>query len=217
MICVIIIYYEEQTMNTMQALISSMIISDVLRTPRIIDAFTRVGRRYFVPERLSEFMYSDRPLPIGNNQTISQPSTVAFMLEQLAPQEGNRVLDIGSGSGWTTALLCYIVGESGSVTGVERVDALVKQGSKNLAQFHFSHDCHIKKAEEALGIPSQQFDRILVSASAEEVPVELFKQLKLGGVLVIPIQNSIFRFEKISESDVKSEEFPGFVFVPLIG
>lgn len=204
-------------MNTMQSLISAMIVSNVLRTPRIIDAFTRVDRRYFVPERLSEFMYSDRPLPIGNDQTISQPSTVAFMLELLSPQEGDDVLDIGSGSGWTTSLLCYIVGESGSVRGVERVDALVKQGSANLAQFHFSHDCHIQKAGVALGIPTKQFDRILVSASAEEVPEALFKQLKVGGVLVIPIRNSIFRFEKISETNVKSEEFPGFVFVPLIG
>ena len=203
-------------MNTMQALINTMIVSDVLRTPRIIDAFTRVDRRYFVPERLSELMYIDRPLPIGNDQTISQPSTVVFMLEHLAAQEGDSVLDIGSGSGWTTSLLCYIVGESGSVTGVERVEALVKQGSANLSKFHFSHECHIQKVGESLGIPGKEFDKILVSASAEEIPHALFKQLNVGGVLVIPVQNSIFKFTKISETEVKSEEFPGFVFVPLI-
>ena len=203
-------------MNGMQELINSMIVSGILRTSRIIDAFTRVDRKYFVPETVSDFMYIDKPLPIGNNQTISQPSTVAFMLEHLAPKEGDKVLDIGSGSGWTTSLLCYIVGENGSVTGVERVDALVKQGSKNLLQFHFTHDCHIQKAGESLGIPDTLFDKILVSASAEEVPEALFDQLNIGGILVIPVKNSIFKFKKTSETYVEREEFPGFVFVPLI-
>ena len=200
----------------MQELINSMIVSGILRTSRIIDAFTRVDRKYFVPETVSDLMYIDKPLPIGNNQTISQPSTVAFMLEHLAPKEGDKVLDIGSGSGWTTSLLCYIVGEIGSVTGVERVDALVKQGSENLSKFHFTHDCHIQKAGETLGIPGKQFDKILVSASAEEVPEVLFNQLKVGGILVIPVKNSIFKFKKTSETYVEREEFSGFVFVPLI-
>ena len=203
-------------MNGIQELIDSMIVSGILSTPRIIDAFTRVDRKYFVPESVSDLMYIDKPLPIGNNQTISQPSTVAFMLEHLAPKEGDKVLDIGSGSGWTTSLLCYIVGENGSVTGVERVDALVKQGSENLSQFHFTHDCHIQKVGEKLGIPDKQFDKILVSASADEVPDALFNQLKVGGTLVIPVKNSIFKFKKTSETYVEREEFPGFVFVPLI-
>lgn len=203
-------------MNRMQELIDSMIVSGILRTSRIIDAFTRVDRKYFVPESVSNLMYIDKPLPIGNNQTISQPSTVAFMLEHLAPKEGDTVLDIGSGSGWTTSLLCYIVGENGSVTGVERVDELVKQGSENLSQFQFTHDCHIQKAGEILGIPGALFDKILVSASAEEVPEALFNQLKIGGILVIPVKNSIFKFKKTSETYVEREEFRGFVFVPLI-
>uniref|UniRef100_UPI00345CDCD1 protein-L-isoaspartate O-methyltransferase family protein n=1 Tax=Sulfurovum sp. TaxID=1969726 RepID=UPI00345CDCD1 len=86
-------------MNSLQELIDSMVIAGTLHTPAIIDAFYKMDRKYFVPEAFREHMYVDAPLPIGNDQTISQPSTVAFMLEKLEPKEGNKVLDIGSGSG----------------------------------------------------------------------------------------------------------------------
>lgn len=202
-------------MKTLHELVDDMIFSNMLKSPHIIDAFKEVDRKYFVPVSFAEHTYIDAPIPIGNSQTISQPSTVAFMLERLAPQEGDKVLDIGSGSGWTTALLCHIVGEEGSVTGVERVDALVEQGRENLSKFNFNH-CRIKQAGEKLGLPGEQFDRILVSASADEIPEELFSQLKIGGILVIPVENSIYKFKKVSEEEIKTEEFYGFVFVPLI-
>ena len=202
-------------MKTMHELVDDMIFSNMLKSPQIIDAFREIDRKYFVPDSFSDHIYIDAPLPIGNNQTISQPSTVAFMLEHLEPQEGDTVLDIGSGSGWTTALLCQIVGEEGSVTGIERVGALVEQGRENLSKFNFNH-CRIKQAGEKLGLPGEQFDRILVSASADEIPEELFSQLKIGGILVIPVENSIYKFKKVSEEDIKIEEFYGFVFVPLI-
>ena len=202
-------------MKTMHELVDEMIFSNVLKSPHIIDAFKAVDRKYFVPEVLREETYIDYALPIGNGQTISQPSTVAFMLEKLAPQKGDRVLDIGSGSGWTTALLCHIVGEEGSVTGLERVSALVEQGEDNLSQFDFDHGC-IKKAGEKLGVPGEEFDRILVSAAADEIPEELFSQLKVGGILVIPVENSIYKFKKVSEEKIEQEAFYGFIFVPLI-
>ena len=200
----------------MQVLIDEMIFSDMLRSPQIIDAFRVVDRKYFVPESYGDHIYVDAPLPIGNGQTISQPSTVAFMLEHLAPKEGEKVLDIGSGSGWTTALLCHIVGDKGSVTGIERMDALVEQGEENLAKFKFGSHCRIQRAGEKLGLPGEQFDRILVSASSDEIPEELFLQLKVGGILVIPVKNSIFKFKKVSDTYVEREAFYGFVFVPLI-
>ena len=203
-------------MENMQALVDTMIFSDRLESPEIIDAFSKVDRKYFVPESFGDHIYVDAPLPIGNGQTISQPSTVAFMLEKLEPEEGGKVLDIGSGSGWTTALLCHIVGEKGSVTGLERMDALVEQGEENLSKLQFGSHCRIQRAGEKLGMPGEQFDRILVSASADEIPEELFLQLKIGGILVIPVRNSIFKFKKVSDTYVEREEFYGFVFVPLI-
>ncbi len=200
----------------MDRLVDDMISSGMLQSPLIIDAFRTIDRKYFVPEEYEDEAYADMPLPIGDYQTISQPSTVAFMLERLAPQDGNTVLDIGSGSGWTTALLCYMVGDKGSVIGLERISSLVEQGRENLSKFRFNSHCHIERAGEELGLPGKQFDRILVSASADEIPETLFVQLKIGGILVIPIGESIFKFTKVSETQVDKEEFYGFVFVPLI-
>lgn len=203
-------------MDTLEKLVNSMIFSGMLKTPHIIDAFTAIDRRYFIPVEYADFTYIDAPLGIGNAQTISQPSTVAFMLEQLDVHKGHKVLDIGSGSGWTTALLCHIVGEEGSVLGLERIDALVEQGRENLARFNSDGRCRIQKAKKVLGMPGEQYDRILVSASADEIPQELFSQLNIGGILVIPVQESIFKFEKIAPDEIKEEEFYGFSFVPLV-
>jgi len=202
--------------KNMHTLVNEMIFSEILRSREIIDAFTAVDRKYFVPYAVAEHTYVDVPLSIGNNQTISQPSTVAFMLEHLNVQDGDTVLDIGSGSGWTTALLCHLAGKEGSVTGLERVEALVEQGKTNLSKIHTHSHCAIKRAGEALGLPGEQFDKILVSASAEEIPEALFSQLKVGGTLVMPIGKSIFKFNKLSETHIEKEEFYGFVFVPLI-
>ncbi len=202
-------------MKTNKELIQSMRDSGVLKNPGITRAFEKIDRKYFLPEPFNADMYGDYPLPIGNNQTISQPTTVAFMLELLDAKVGNHILDIGSGSGWTAALLSEIVGNEGEVIGLDRVDELVKAGQKNLSQFGFKHS-RIEKASDKLGKPDEQFDGILVSASAPEIPHELFKQLKIGGILVIPVQNSIFRFKKLSNSQVQKEEYVGFKFVPLI-
>jgi protein-L-isoaspartate(D-aspartate) O-methyltransferase len=201
--------------NGLESLIRGMEAYGALRSPRVKQAFRTVDRRYFVPEYFGDEIYGDYPLPIGEDQTISQPTTVAFMLELLGAKEGDRVLDIGSGSGWTTALLGYIVGESGEVTGLERQQALVAKGRENIAPFHFGH-VRIEAAGPALGMPGEQFDGILVSASAPQIPEQLFTQLRAGGTLVIPVQNSIYRFTKLSETEIRQEEYPGFVFVPLI-
>jgi len=203
-------------MKSLTALVNTMIVSGVLKSQEIIDAFTAVDRKNFVPLTLYEHIYVDVPLSIGDEQTISQPSTVAFMLEHLSVKNGDSVLDIGSGSGWTTALLCHLVGDKGNVSGLERVDSLVVQGQRNLAKLNPHSHCHIKKAGEKLGLPGKKFDKILVSASADEIPEELFAQLKISGTLVIPIGKSIFKFTKISESEMNKEAFYGFVFVPLI-
>jgi len=179
-------------------------------------AFRNIDRKDFVPEEYLDQACGDYPLPIGFGQTISQPSTVAFMFELLNPKEGDKVLDVGSGSGWTTALLADIVGEKGRVFGVELVLELVELGRKNLSKYDKYLNAQIYLAGKHLGLPGKApFDRILVSASGEEIPEELIKQLKVGGVMVVPVLNSVWKIKRVSESGVEKEEYPGFVFVPL--
>ena len=189
--------------------------SGVLRNPRIREAFQEIDRANFVEPDYHVESYEDYPLPIGQGQTISQPTTVAFMLELLGAEEGDSVLDVGSGSGWTTALLASIVGKDGSVLGVEIVPELVKQGKRNLAKYKFPHASIMPAGKKHGSEADGPFDRILVNASAEELSDDLMEQLKVGGVMVMPIKESIWRFEKIAEDDIETREYPGFVFVPL--
>jgi protein-L-isoaspartate(D-aspartate) O-methyltransferase len=186
-----------------------------LRSNRVMEAFRNINRADFVVDRYSKNIYEDYPLSIGNGQTISQPRTVAMMLEMLSPNEADKILDIGSGSGWTTALLAYIVGESGSVVGVERVSELVEFGNTNLKKYKFKN-AKIVEAGDELGIPDEEFDRILVSAAAAELPYELIEQLRVGGKLIIPIRSSIFEIIKKEDGSFDANEHYGFTFVPLI-
>ncbi|MDO8537071.1 MAG: protein-L-isoaspartate O-methyltransferase [bacterium] len=127
-------------------LIQSLISEGYLKTPRIIAAFKAIDRKDFlprgreaalrgVPPNLGREAYGNYPLPIGHGQTISQPLTVAFMLELLEPKLGEKILDVGSGSGWTTALLASVVGEKGRVIAVERISGLCKFGEKNVKKY----------------------------------------------------------------------------------
>lgn len=187
----------------------------VLQTPYIIDAFQSVDRVNFVPKDFTYLAYIDSPLSIGYKQTISQPSTVAFMFELLMPRLGDKVLDVGSGSGYTTALLAHIVGKKGKVFGVEIIPELVLYGRKNLLKYNYPW-ADIYHAHKELGLPDNApYDKILVSASDEQMPEELLQQLKVGGCLVVPVITSIWRIIRTGQNNFKKEEFPGFVFVPL--
>lgn len=197
------------------ALLNHLYASGVLSDPRVADAFTAVDRADFVPKDLSYEAHYDYPISIGYGQTISQPSTVAFMLGLLGVEPGNSVLDIGSGSGWTTALLAHLTGKTGYVTGLEIVPELVTFGRGNLSKYRFANAL-ILPAKASLGLRGNRFDRILVSAAAEEFPTELLDQLNDGGKLLIPVRNSIWSYSKDAAGNVSSEEYPGFVFVPLV-
>ncbi|WP_200763301.1 protein-L-isoaspartate O-methyltransferase [Nitrosophilus alvini] len=201
-------------MKSNKKLVEHLIDCGVLKTQEIIEAFKNIDRKDFVPKKYLDAAYDDYPLPIGHGQTISQPFTVAFMLELLQPEKGDKILDIGSGSGWTTALLAFIVKDKGEVIGLERFPELVEFGQKNLSKYNFKN-ARIEEAE-TLGIPGEKFDKILVSASAASLPETLVDQLKTGGRMVIPILESIYKIDKISESEIEKEEHYGFAFVPLI-
>lgn len=199
----------------MEHLVQQLIRNGTLRSENSISAFRTIDRADFVPEESKPVAHDDTPVHIGYQQTISQPSTVAFMLELLGVQAGEKVLDIGSGSGWTTALLAHMVGEHGSVLGLERVEELVEFGKNNLAKYALEN-ARIERAGTVLGRPKEApFDKILVSASARAFPNELLSQVKEGGVIVLPVRNAIWRVVRIEHQPV-IEKFDGFVFVPLI-
>ena len=187
----------------------------VFKSPEIKKAFEKIDRADFVSDDYKNEAYEDYPLSIGYGQTISQPTTVAFMLELLEPAKGNKILDVGSGSGWTTALLSEIVGDEGNVTGIEIVPELVYFGQKNLAKYGYKNS-KIVKANEKIGLKSEApYDRILVSACFEnKIPAELVNQLKIGGIIAASVDDSICKIEKISEEKIKQICYEGFAFVP---
>lgn len=183
---------------------------------RIDQAMQVVSRSQFLPPEVRMRSRVDVPLPIGFGQTNSQPSTVRLMLKWLDPQLGEKILDVGSGSGWTTALLATLVGSKGVAYAVEKVPQLVSFGAQNCKRANISN-VHFFKAGKDYGLPQfAPYDRILVSAAATELPGSLLGQLRAGGRMVIPIQNSIHVIDKIDDSTFKDAEYPGFLFVPLI-
>lgn len=200
-------------------LILSLIDEGWLKTPAIIDAFLHIKREDFVPPDEKDAAYLNAALPIGFGQTISQPLVVAFMLELLKPQKGEKILDVGCGSGWTTALIAYLVQPQGKVIGIDIIKELVMFAQKNIEKYQFLNKGRVQliHGDGKLGFKKEApYDKILVSASSSQIPTELLNQLKTDGRLVIPIKDSIVLVEKIHDNNIKKTEFPGFAFVPLV-
>lgn len=203
----------------MTLLIDNLVKGGWLKTPAIVSAFRKIRRDDFLPKGMEDLAELDEALPIGYGQTISQPLTVAFMLEVLEPQPGEKILDIGAGSGWTAALLGQITGEKGKVIAVERILELKNFGEANVSKYNFIKSNRVQFVLEdgALGYEKEApFDKILASASAAALPQAWKEQLKIGGRIVSPIGSSIWVFIKESETEFKETEYPGFAFVPLI-
>lgn len=202
-------------------LIEHLKIEGVLRSTQLEAAFRDIDRKDFVEEDYKAEAYEDYALPIGHGATISQPTTVAFMLGKLDVQPGQKVLDIGSGSGWTAALLSHLVGQNGKVIAVEIVPELLEKGQSHVKNYPWSK-VEFKQAKKGrLGSPDEEaFDRILVSAAPKELPDSLIKQLRPGRRMVIPIETdegtqSFFVINQNKNGTLTTEEFPGFMFVPL--
>lgn len=183
---------------------------------RLEGAFAAVPREEFLPRRLRKQAAYDGPLPIGHGQTNSQPRTVADMLRLLDVRPGQRVLDVGSGSGWTTALLAHLVGPHGTVHGVEVVDQLVTLGRANLRSTRMPW-ARITRAEDGvLGLPdAAPYDRILVSADGGRLPEELVEQLAVGGRMVIPVAGRMLTVERDVHGVVRTAH-GHYRFVPLV-
>ena len=189
-----------------------------LELSRIKQAFLAVDRADFLPSSKKKLAHLDQALPIGYKQTISQPSVVYFMFILLQPSAGQNILDVGSGSGWTTAMLAWLVGPTGKVWAMEIIPALKKMGEKNVAKCRAIKQGIVKfiLGDGSQGYPAAApFDRILVSASADKVPPALKRQLKIGGRMVIPVGNNIDLIVRKGEKDFKTISYPGFAFVPL--
>ena len=214
----------------MKELVRDLVKDDVLKSPNIIEAFLHVDRADFLPDEIKSLAYVNEPLSIGYGQTISQPWTVAFMLEKLSPGPGHVILDVGSGSGWQTTLLSYIVshdkfgkdieeGMWGHVVGLELVPELAKKGLANISKYNFLRkgiaEIHARNAVG--GFPGKMpFDRIIAAAASFNIQEEWKDQLKVGGRIVAPVNSRIVLLEKIEDKTFKKESFEGFAFVPFI-
>lgn len=181
----------------------------------IDQAFKHYPRKLFLPQAALAHASEDAPISIGFGQTNSQPSTVKRMLQWLRVEPGQKVLDVGSGSGWTTALLAHLVGKDGMVFAVEKISELLDFGRQNCRQAGVDN-AQFYQAGDQLGLPEQApFDRILVNAAATMLPKELIEQLHDQGRMVAPVLNSVFIVDKTSDG-VTYNEHPGYMFVPLV-
>jgi len=179
----------------------------------IISAFEKVPRENFVPEHLKSYSYEDMALPIESGSTISQPQTIAFMLSLLDLKQNQKVLEIGSGSGYVLSLISEII-KNGKVYGLE-INKRLAIKSRNVLQ----NDSNISifNKSGSIGLPNQApFDRIIVSAAFPDlrIPFQLTEQLSDEGVLIAPVQSSIFKLTK-SLDKITKEEYSGFAFVPM--
>ena len=204
-------------------LINNLIGEGHLKAPFIIEAFKAIDRADFVTDEYKENAYVNAPLPIGFGQTISQPLTVAFMIELLSPKEGQKILEIGSGSGWQTAILSFIVSQnnaSGKIIGIERLSELQEMAQKNVVKYNFieSGVAQVILADGSKGYKKEEpFDKIIAgAASREDVPLAWKKQLKIGGRIVAPVDQSVVVIEKTGKDTFTQKEYFGFSFVPLV-
>ncbi|MBI2096718.1 MAG: protein-L-isoaspartate O-methyltransferase [Candidatus Sungbacteria bacterium] len=206
----------------MDDLIESLEKKGVLRSASIKEALANIDRKDFVPADLAHLAYEDTALPIGQGQTISQPYTVVFMLELLAPKAGDHIMDVGHGSAWQTAILAEIVGEQGRVYAIELLEGLSKLGRENISKYpellkRISFYCQ----DASPGLPEvgeriAGFDGIIAAAEVEDAPKAWREQLKTGGRLVYPQDQAIVREVKHGVGVFDVSRYPGFVFVPFV-
>ncbi|QOX80648.1 protein-L-isoaspartate(D-aspartate) O-methyltransferase [Trichlorobacter lovleyi] len=199
-------------------MVQEQIVGRGITTPRLLEVFQKVPRHLFVQEAMAVQAYSDGPLPIGEKQTISQPYIVALMTDLLELTGNDHVLEIGTGSGYQTAILASLVRR---VWTIERIRPLAMQARKVLDALHLLN-VNIKVGDGTLGWPEEgPFDAILVTAGAPAIPETLAAQLAPGGRLVIPVgdeaNQTLLRIRKAPDGTLTQETGIGCRFVPLIG
>jgi protein-L-isoaspartate(D-aspartate) O-methyltransferase len=190
-----------------------------IRDPAVLAAMRKIPRECFVGSAQADVAYDDGPLPIGEGQTISQPYIVAVMTEALRLRPGDRVLEIGTGSGYAAAVLAVIVAE---VYTIERIESLADRARRRLAQLGYAN-VHVRHGDGSLGWPEHApYDAVVVTAGGPDVPRSLLRQLAIGGRLVMPV-GSVPRFQRLvrvirsGEETYDREALEDVAFVPLIG
>lgn len=202
-----------------ERMVDTQIAARGVTSRAVLDAMRRVPRERFVPEAEQAFAYDDTPLPIGEGQTISQPFIVAYMIEALELSGGEKVLEIGTGSGYAAAVLAEIAGE---VHTVETIEVLAKRASKILNELDYQH-VHVHHGDGTLGWPSEApYAGIVVTAAAPAAPAALKTQLATGGRLVVPVGTTrwyqeLQRITRRENDQYETEDLTGVRFVPLIG
>ena len=197
-----------------------------IKTDRIAEVFAMADRKFFVPQEMQRYAYVNEPLAIGYGQTISQPLVVAFMLDLLEIKSGETVMEIGTGSGWQTALCALLARDPArkkaepAVISIERVSQLCERANKALAAWNEEVADSIVCIEgdgvrgNAEHMP---YDKIISGASApDDIPQAWKEQLKIGGRIVAPVNSSIIVLDKTGKNDFLKREFFGYAFVPLV-
>lgn len=200
-----------------------------IRSRKVYEAMLRVPRELFVPEAYRDLAYEDRPLPIGYGQTISAPSIVAYMTEELMADVGMRVLEVGTGSGYQAAVLAEIVAPSGTdprywghVYTIERIKELAELARRRLEEAGYGDRVTVIVGDGSKGWPKEApYDRIMVTAAAPHIPEPLLEQLKPGGRMVIPVggvwEQTLYIVEKRMDGSIVKRPSLPVLFVPLIG
>ncbi|MFP3143874.1 MAG: protein-L-isoaspartate O-methyltransferase [Caldisphaera sp.] len=193
-----------------------------IKTEKVEEAMINVDRSIFVPQKYINESYEDKPLPIGYGQTISAPSIVAYMTELLELREGDKVLEIGTGSGYQTAILSYIVKEKGLIISIERIKELSEIAYKNLEKLGLHKNVNFIVGDGSIGYENDKpYDRILITAASPKIPNFIYDQLKNGGIAVMPVgsieEQKLVVLKKDELGKITIEYNISVIFVPLIG
>jgi len=206
------------TLEQRERMVIEQLVARGIKNERVLEAFRKVPRHLFVPEEYISVAYQDSPLPIGEGQTISQPYIVALMVELLEISPSDKVLEIGTGSGYQTAILAEL---AALVVSVERIPALTQRALQVLRRLGYKN-VHFVIGDGSKGVPElAPYDKIIVSACSDRIYPAWVEELREGGYIVLPLGKSyasqeLVRASKGEDGTLRLEYFGGCVFVPLI-
>jgi len=203
-----------------QTFVDSLVSGGVLKSRRIIEAFRKLPRHLFVRGDLVSLAYYDAPIPLTGNSTVSQPSTVAAMLELIEPKEGDRFLEIGTGSGWNAALISYCVGRKGSVVTLEIDGNLCRLANENLERFGIDN-VRVICTDGADGYADcSPYSKIIYTVATDRIPDSVIGQLEVKGLLVAPVGADFIQtmtlVKKLGKNRIESKSFGGYQFVHMM-